>query len=300
MITYRLIGIFTGVCCILLTCGIGWRNASPRRDCADSTLVSAVSVCFDLSGNAFIIDVGVNTIWKLSRQGSCLGKLGGFGWSSESFDRPSDIACSNNLDLYVADYGNHRIQRYDRNFNYVSTIPPESSPENSARPFGFPRSIAISRLGALFIVDGDNARIVKYSNENSVDQTFGNTGIGDARLRAPTRVRIAANDAVVVQDGAVLKIYDAFGNYVQTVGRDIFRSPVSFTVEDDDVYIADSSCVYVARRMSRLDTLICYAATPFLGNRSALSDIAVFGDTLYSLASGKLGVLTVLNRRPDR
>ena len=102
-IRYRLIGIIAGACCILLTCGMGGKNVSAPPDCADSSRASAVSVCFDLSGNAFVIDDAVNTIWKLSRQGSCLGRLGGFGWSSESFDRPSDIACSNNLDLYVAD-----------------------------------------------------------------------------------------------------------------------------------------------------------------------------------------------------
>jgi hypothetical protein len=249
---------------------------------------SAAAFAVDLQGNRYVLDAIQNVVVKCTPSGAPLRAVGGYGWSDVTFDQPRDISVPNGLDVYIADFGNHRIVRYDHNLNFVSTIPPGSAPEGSDLPFRYPRSIAVSRLGALYIIDGDNARIVKYSNENTVDQSFGNTGIGSARLRAPVRVRVTADDRLFIQDGSLLKVFDAFGSFVVALGEGLFRPPMQFTVDQNSVYIADSSRIYVMDGSRPIDTLMNIGQSLYRGGRDSLVDIAVFRDTLYGLTPKRI------------
>lgn len=259
-------------------------SASP-----DSMFISATSLSFDLSGNRYVIDETESIIQKFSRDCKRIGGSGGYGWSDAALDRPKDIATPNDLDVYVADYGNHRIQRFDRNLNIVSSIP-SSAQEGEERPFGYPRSVAISRFGSLFITDGENTRIVKYVDDNTLERTFGNVGIGDARLQSPSRVRVSAHDLVYVQDLDALKVFDYFGNYVQTIGKNLSWKITAFTIDGDDLYIADSSVIYRMVNKGAIDTLVTYRSA-FPGG---ILDIAVCRDTLYALERNRISVLTPL------
>ena len=88
----------------------------------DSALLhDAVAISSDPLGRLYVIDAENDQLLQLSSDGLLLRKIGGYGWSELSFDMPSDISTQNGLDVYVADYGNHRIQRYDQHLNYVST-----------------------------------------------------------------------------------------------------------------------------------------------------------------------------------
>jgi len=273
-----------------------------RSDSAGAVVSFANATAFtvDPRGNRYVLDAIQNVVVKINSSGAPVRSVGGYGWSDLSLDQPRDINAPNGLDVYIADYGNHRIVRYDHNLNFVSTIPPGSAPEGKDPPFRYPRSVAVSRLGALYIIDGDNGRIVKYSNENAIDQSFGNTGTGDARLRAPVRVRVTADDRLYVQDGTVLKVFDAFGSFVVALGEGLFRPPVTFTIDQSSVYIADSSRIYVMDGMRHIDTLMNFGQSLYTGKRDSLIDIAVFRDTLYALTQKRITPLAPLKRSGSR
>jgi len=273
-----------------------------RNDSAAGVVSFANATAFtvDPRGNRYVLDAIQNIVVKFNPSGAPVRSVGGYGWSDLTFDQPRDINAPNGLDVYIADYGNHRIVRYDHNLNFVSIIPPGSAPEGNDFPFRYPRSVAVSRLGALYIIDGDNARIVKYSNENTIDQSFGNTGIGDARLRAPVRVRVTADDRLYVQDGTVLKVFDAFGSFVVALGEGLFRPPMTFTISQSNVYIADSSRIYIMDGVRPIDTLITIGQSLYTGGRDSLMDIAVFRDTLYALTPKRITPLAPLRRSESR
>jgi len=206
----------------------------------------AVAFSTDPLGYIYVVDEGTHEIIKLSLKEKKTVRTGGFGWSGEGMDKPSDIITPNGLDVYVSDYGNHRILRFDRNLNIVSTLPPENQEELSGRLFGYPRSVDLSRFGDLLISDGENGRIVKYNGSGEFERSFGGIDAGKGRLLMPKRVRISNRDRVYVQDVGRIVIFDIFGNYLQTISEGLSEKFQTFTLYRDTLYALDSSgvCLY--------------------------------------------------------
>ncbi|MBI5214511.1 MAG: NHL repeat-containing protein [Ignavibacteriae bacterium] len=198
----------------------------------------AVASTVDPSGNIFVLDKGTSEVCKFSPEGKLIHKIGGQGWSNDSFDEPSDIFTSNGLDIYVADYGNHRIQRFDRNLNYVSTLSLRDE-ENQNRRFGYPASVAVDRFGALYIIDGENIRIIKLKGDE-VERTFGGIDAGKGRLQNPRKMRISDDDKVYVLDGNAIVVFDIFGNYVLTYPENMFAQLQAIGLCEENLVVVDS------------------------------------------------------------
>lgn len=97
--------------------------------------------------------------------------VGGYGWTLTSFDQPSGVA-ADGLSVYVSDYGNHRVVRFDRLLNVVSSFSTRDTLEADLR-FGYPTGVALSRQGDLFILDSDNLRVIKFSRDTRFERVFG-------------------------------------------------------------------------------------------------------------------------------
>ncbi len=235
-------------------------------------------------GIVYVLDGASNEVSSFSPDGRRLGHVGGFGWTGTSFDHPADLCAPNDLDLYVADYGNHRIQRLDRNLNFVSSF--DGQQENqSERIFGYPRSVGLSSSGVLFITDGENRRIVELSGGNEVQRSFGGVGSGAGSLANPTRVRVGENDLVVVQDGNRLVVFDLYGNFVKTIGEGAFNHLRTFSIDGSQIYALDSCSIYSVDS----DGMIAPVA---LSDSSIdlceVRDVAVRKDSVYLLSSHRL------------
>ena len=76
----------------------------------------------DISGAYYIVDETKCTVRKVSSKGDVVARIGGPGWDNDRFDQPAGIWARNGLDVFVADYGNHRIQRFDRDLSFVSSF----------------------------------------------------------------------------------------------------------------------------------------------------------------------------------
>ncbi len=249
------------------------------------SMENATAIAVDPAGEIYLLDGGKNQLIKLSAHGTGESAAGGYGWSAVAFDQPRDVVAPNGLDIYVADYGNHRIQRLDRNLNFVSTIP--SLTEDKEPDFRYPMSVAVSRQGALFVTDGENGRILKYVN-NALERTFGDVGGGAARLRHPSRVRISDKDIVYVQAGDLVVTYDYFGNYLSPFGTGAFRKLIAFSIYHDKVYAVDSSMVYAFNPAGTLEWSFPFDSLMTFKQGEAPVDIAVGKDTLYLLTPHRL------------
>lgn len=169
--------------------------------------------------------------------------VGGSGWENDQFDRPAGIWARNGIDVFVADYGNHRIQRFDGHLNYVSTLSTRDNPNPDVR-FGYPTDVALSRLGYLYVCDSENARIVKINQFGQVERTFGGFGAGEGRLLAPTQIQCGPHDQIFVQDGTRIAVYDNFGNFLRQLGGG-FQSPIALYADESRVIVADSSRIFM-------------------------------------------------------
>jgi hypothetical protein len=190
----------------------------------------------DVHGNIYVLDSRQGTLSQYDRTMRRQAMTGGPGWEQGQFDQPAGIWAKNGLDVYVADYGNHRIQRFDRTLSFISALSTRDAEDASTR-FGYPTDVTVSRLGALFICDSENSRIVKVDVANRVESSFGGFGGGAGRLRHPVQVEIGPHDAVYVLDPPRVVMFDNFGNYLATIGEDL-KDP-QIAADDKGVIVVD-------------------------------------------------------------
>ncbi|TAK66509.1 MAG: hypothetical protein EPO24_01430 [Bacteroidetes bacterium] len=243
---------------------------------------SATAISIDPSGNIFVLDAGTNELLKFDNQRKFIQKIGGSGWTDVSFDKPTDVISPNGLDVYVADYGNHRIQRFDKNLNFVSTL---SLLDNSDpfQHFGYPRGIAVDRYGALYIIDGENTRIVKIKG-NSVERVFGGIDAGSGRLHRPSQIRINESDHLFILDDGTIVEYDIFGNFIRRYEKNLFTSLQAIAVVENNLIVLDSNHAIVFEN-SLKDTFLLenplHDSLPF----QEVNDVSVYKNTIFVLTN---------------
>lgn len=247
----------------------------------------ATALSIDPLGNLYVIDRGTNEIIKIEKHNDKIQRTGGQGWKGAALDEPIDINTPNGLDIYVADYGNHRIIRYDRNLNYVSSYPTEEKTQSIERIFGFPRSIAFSRFGDLFILDGENNRIIKINSSNKIERTFGGVAAGKGRLIKPMKIRVSNRDRVYVLDSNQILVFDIFGNYIKTIGQGIFTRLHSIALNNDTLYALDSCSIKILGLDGTMNMKI-NIPSQINENITEIIDFAVRSDVIYLLAEHRI------------
>ena len=120
--------------------------------------VEGTSLDVDVNGNIFVVDSRSSTLTLFDREMHKVVTAGGPGWENGRFDQPAGLWARNGLDVLVADYGNHRIQRFDRTLSFVSSLSTRDA-DNPSDRFGYPSDVTLSRLGELFLCDTENSRI---------------------------------------------------------------------------------------------------------------------------------------------
>ena len=169
---------------------------------------SASSFDIDLQGNFYIADYDNNTITKLDSVGKVINSIGGFGWNTSAFDQPSSIFTTT-LSIYVADKNNKRVQRFDKDLNFLSQY---SGNNNSEIEFAYPTCLAISNIGDLYILDSDNYRILKFSLNGNFLFEIGAQDAGVFALTDPKNFTLDNNGNIFVLDEEQIKVFDQYGN----------------------------------------------------------------------------------------
>jgi DNA-binding beta-propeller fold protein YncE len=189
-------------------------------------LKQARALAVDLFGSIYIADTGNNRVLKLDADGQFIKTVGGFGWGKEQFYSPYDMHVSSVLDIFVADYNNNRIERYDKDLNYISSLYSGEDWDDQFQ-FGYPKSIASSIHGELFIIDGENIRLLKLNSFGDPEMSFGDFAEGKGRLLQPVQVVISPDDKIYVSDSQANKIivFDYFGNYLTEIGSNFLKGP---------------------------------------------------------------------------
>jgi hypothetical protein len=197
----------------------------------------------DLYGTVYILDAQSATLRILNTDLHPTTVIGGPGWEEGRFDHPAAVWARNGLDIFVADYGNHRIQRFDRQLAFVSSLSTRES-EDSEERFGYPKDVALSRLGDLFVVDGENQRIVKIDGMSKVEQIFGGFDAGSGKLNQPSRIAIGPSDRVYVLDGSRIMVYDVFGNFLISLYEHMWKAPAALYADAERVIVADDAKLF--------------------------------------------------------
>jgi hypothetical protein len=205
--------------------------------------IAAASI--DPSGNVYLADREAHQVYKINRSGFIEESVGGFGWGNTEFDRPSDVWAENGIDVYIADFGNHRVQRFDRRLSYVGTLETRNTGFDVER-FGYPAAVTLNRQGDLFIADEENLRIVAFGGFNRHRMTIGGMDAGRFRISAPYSLNIFADDMILVRDGSRLLFFDQFGNPYREYSPEFLPDFRDISVDGNYIFmlLEDSILIY--------------------------------------------------------
>jgi len=236
--------------------------------CAQTIIVQGTQIDVDLYGNIYALDGERNVLRLYDKKGRLIREGGGPGWLDGQFDRPGGLWAKNGIDVFVADYGNHRIERFDRKLNFVSSFSTRDS-------------------------DNPDGRIVKVDQTSKVERTFGDFGAGKGRLTSPRHLGLGPKDAVYVLDDHRVAVFDAFGNYLRDLVPGIFGNPSAIFADQNGVAVLDSETVFFFDADERpAGTMAIRTVLPTV---STVRSFALGGGSLYLLTPE--GVFSVADPR---
>jgi hypothetical protein len=261
------------------------------EDYSVGTFQRATRIVVGTQGTIYVLDADENKVSLFSNLQDAPKTLVGFGWSSSSFDKPTGVA-TDGVNIYVSDFGNHRIQRFDREFNYISSLSTRDTSDVSSR-FGYPLDIALSEIGDLFILDGENIRVMKFNSQGSFERAFGDINAGKGKLQNPMKL-MATNYRIYVGDKNKILVYDYFGNYLGSVGDGILSNLTGFTILKNGLIAASNDSIWwftregIFQKKSSLSHIIS-------GDRiDQIQDIAWKGDQLFILSQHRMHIFKMV------
>ena len=128
---------------------------------------------------------------------SFLGTWGSYGSGYGQFDYPHSIAIDNEDNVYVADTGNNRIQKFDPNGTFITKWGTFGSGDGQ---FYWPIGIAIDNTGNIYVSCEDNHRIQKFDPNGTFITKWGTFGSGVGQFDHPHGIAIGNADNVYVVD----------------------------------------------------------------------------------------------------
>jgi peptidylamidoglycolate lyase len=120
----------------------------------------------DRDNNVWVTDVGLHQVFKFSHESKLLMKLGEAkipGNDSMHFNRPTDVAVSDDGSFYVSDgYRNSRVIKFSKSGKYLFEWGKKGD-----RPgeFNIPHAIDLDNNGNIYVADRENNRIQEFDKD---------------------------------------------------------------------------------------------------------------------------------------
>ena len=256
------------------------------------TFERAHRIMIDPRGGIFVVDRGASTIHLFSSRFEHLAAFGGFGWSASSFDHPTAIA-TDGLTLFVSDYGNHRVSRFDQPLTAISLLSTRDTSFAPAR-FGFPEGVALSRQGDLYILDGENSRVLKFDRRSNFEMSFGGYEFGAGALTNPIEIIVSNSDRIYVLEPNRIVEFDYTGNYLGAIGQGILRDAAGFGKTKNGVAVISAERLWFFDETGTLSDTVSLSNV-LSGPLKDLADIAIVNDRIFLLTHRSVGVFKVLS-----
>ena len=179
--------------------GFGWDSERQRhngmRTAITYALIEPLGLCVD-GEHLYVADAGLHLVVIFERRSSKLvGALGGFGGGDGEFRRPVDVAVDEEGRIYVADQGNRRVQRFDKDGKFLGAF----------GGCGAPASIEYA-AGRLYVADCDHDRIRAFDCEGKPLYDW-----GAGRLHGPDGFALA-------RDGSSAVVCEGLADRLQIFG----------------------------------------------------------------------------------
>ncbi|NLF95801.1 MAG: 6-bladed beta-propeller [Candidatus Riflebacteria bacterium] len=175
-----------------------------------------------LAGNGDLLFTDFNNcwIWRYTRAGDFVERIGTPGSGNGQFDLPWGIAVDADDNIFVTDFRNSgsRLQKLDAAGNFIASLSADGA---GAGELSEPQGICVDTAGNVYVADSGNHRIQKFDNNLQYVGQFGSFGIGDGMFKSPAGVAVAPDGKIYVADRANHRIqeFDASFNFLRWYGR---------------------------------------------------------------------------------
>jgi len=192
----------------------------------DGQFKSPVGVAVDAHGNVYIADTGNHRIQKFTADGTFLAAFGMYGTPGRTnagdgrFQHPRGVAVDAHGNVYVADTGNDRIQKFTAGGTFLAKF---GSTGTADGQFEIPDGVAVDGSGNVYVAEYGNNRIQKFSSSGAFQAKFGGYGTDDGQFNGCSGVTVDGNGNVYATDyyndrvqkfsaeGAFLAKFGSFG-----------------------------------------------------------------------------------------
>jgi len=143
-----------------------------------------VGIAIDSSGNLWVVDSDNDRVQKFNSEGKYISQFGGHAElahleekgegakANGKFWGPEGIAIDSSGNLYVVDYYNHRVQKFNSKGEYLNQFGSKGYPAEGKGQFAFPSDVAIDSYDNVWVTDSDNNRIEAFSPEGGYLSQF--------------------------------------------------------------------------------------------------------------------------------
>ena len=173
-------------------------------------------------------------------------KWGTFGRGDGQFRFPRGVAVDSTGNVYVADQGNHRVQKFTSTGTFVTKWGTEGGGDGQ---FFYPGGVAVDSTGNVYVADEGNNRVQKFTSTGTFVTKWGTEGDGDGQFDGPQGVAVDSRGNVYVADtyNSRVQKFTSTGTFVTKWGtNDLFggdgqfASPLGVAVDGSgNVYVAD-------------------------------------------------------------
>ena len=231
--------------CVSVVSGNGEKKSFGTYGSAPGQFNSPEGVAIDAGGNILVVDCDNHRIQQLSSTGKHLRTVGEHGSGPLQFQSPGGIAVHPQTHkVYVADWGNDRIQVLNSDLTFSSSFGREGSNNGE---FDQPFDLSTDSDGNVYVADRDNHRIQVFTADEVYLRQFEKKGEGEGELKEPVSIAIDSHNVVYVGElwNNCVSIFSTDGEFIMSFGREgegpvQFKSPYGLAVDKKGtLYVCD-------------------------------------------------------------
>lgn len=201
-------------------------------------------------GSIYVCDTSNNRVQKFTSAGTFSAVLPASGTTAGSgngqFNGPTGVAVDPSGNVYVADTGNHRIQKLTGALVYSSQW---GSIGSGNGQFNKPAAIEADRFTNVYVADTFNNRVQQFDQSGTFLAKWGTFGNGNGQFAQPQGIAVdqAGNVHVSDTNNARIQKFDNTGMFVTRFGAfgsgdGQLRGPLGLVLDAFGVlYVADGS-----------------------------------------------------------